>query len=241
MTARYDAIADWYTSWVQDAAAAANGALVAFLELIGDVRGQQVCDVGCGQGRVTRLVAERGAHMHGVDLSAAMLAVARQHEAATPLAIQYTCDDARFLTSMADQMFDGVVSFMAISDMPDLTFVCRAMARVLRPAGWCAVAVTHPCFEAPHAVWSQTAEGKPRREIVGYFDEGYWESQNSQGLRGQVGAYHYTLATYFNSFLAAGFRLEHVAEPRYTGAAVEKMPGYGVMPSVLLLRWKRVV
>ena len=42
--------------------------------LFGDVSGRRVCDLACGQGRVARYLADRGARVVGVDISSRMLA-----------------------------------------------------------------------------------------------------------------------------------------------------------------------
>lgn len=236
MTAAYDSIADWYHGWVDDAGAAGNGAIDAFLALIGPVAGQTLLDVGCGQGRLTRLVAQRGARLTGVDLSAAMLAFAQEAEEAEPLGITYIHDDAQKLGTLADRSFDGALSFLALMDIPDLGAALRSICRVVRPGGWLTLAITHPCFEAPHARWLDEGSGRPARVIPAYFDEGFWRSTNPGGVRGQVGAYHWTLATYINALGDAGFVVERIEEPQFSGAAVERVPGYAVVPTVLLLR-----
>ena len=51
--------------------------LVAFIELIKRQTVVRVADVGCGPGRVAAFMAERGLDVVGVDVSQAMLAVAR--------------------------------------------------------------------------------------------------------------------------------------------------------------------
>jgi len=51
--------------------------LVAFIELIKGQTVVRVADVGCGPGRVAAFMAERGLDVVGVDVSQAMLAVAR--------------------------------------------------------------------------------------------------------------------------------------------------------------------
>ena len=51
--------------------------LVAFVELIKGRTVGRVADVGCGPGRVAAFMAERGLDVVGVDVSQAMLAVAR--------------------------------------------------------------------------------------------------------------------------------------------------------------------
>jgi SAM-dependent methyltransferase len=78
--ARYDAVADWYPSWVGD-----GGGLIA--EAVGDLlpptlRGSRVLDVACGHGRASRALARLGAVVVGVDISARLVASARAAEAA---------------------------------------------------------------------------------------------------------------------------------------------------------------
>ncbi len=51
--------------------------LVAFIELIKRQNVDRVADVGCGPGRVAAFMAEHGLDVIGVDVSQAMLAVAR--------------------------------------------------------------------------------------------------------------------------------------------------------------------
>jgi ubiquinone/menaquinone biosynthesis C-methylase UbiE len=51
--------------------------LVAFIELINRQSVGRVADIGCGPGRVAAFMAERGLEVVGVDVSQAMLAVAR--------------------------------------------------------------------------------------------------------------------------------------------------------------------
>lgn len=72
----YDGIAEWYAKRVKEGGAGA-WAFPALLTLIGDIRGQQVCDLGCGEGRMARLLARRGAQVVGVDLSAALIHTAQ--------------------------------------------------------------------------------------------------------------------------------------------------------------------
>ena len=65
-------------------------------------------------------MADRGANVVGIDLSAKLLAIARRHEVAKPRGVAYVQADARDLAAVADATFDGIVCFMALMDIPDL-------------------------------------------------------------------------------------------------------------------------
>src|SRR5262249_40427752 len=45
---------------------------------LGDVRGRRVLDLGCGSGENTLLLVNRGAEVHGVDISKRLLSLARR-------------------------------------------------------------------------------------------------------------------------------------------------------------------
>src|SRR5271163_3985576 len=57
----------------------------AQIALCGDVQGLRLLDVGCGTGYFAREMARRGAVVTAVDLSAGMLAHARESESTDPL------------------------------------------------------------------------------------------------------------------------------------------------------------
>jgi SAM-dependent methyltransferase len=57
--------------------------------------GGPVLDVGCGAGRLTLPLAQRGLEVYGIDLSASMLAAARSKAAAAGLRIDFTLADMR--------------------------------------------------------------------------------------------------------------------------------------------------
>ena len=84
-TARYDAFADWYHDWVGEDAGW-DFACLATVDALADAGWGRVLDLACGTGRVARLLADRGATVVGVDLSAAQVAKAVGVEQRAPRA-----------------------------------------------------------------------------------------------------------------------------------------------------------
>ncbi|MCI0396893.1 MAG: class I SAM-dependent methyltransferase, partial [Chloroflexi bacterium] len=215
--ASYDQIASWYEEQVRSNSLADSMAIPHLFDLLGDVEHLDICDLACGQGKVARQLAERGARVVGVDLSAGLLEIARRYEAERPLGITYLQGNAERLARLDEATFDGVVCHMALMDIPGLEATFAAVWRVLRPGGWFVFTITHPCFQAPHSRWVSGPDGSIRREVPAYFEEGFWCSSNAGGVRGQVGAYHRTLSTYLNALVETGFVLERVVEPQVAG------------------------
>src|ERR1017187_5179441 len=106
-TARYDSIASWYDESIRSGSLIHDLVVPVLLELTGDIRGQRVCDLACGQGVIARQLARRGASVVGVDVAEKMLEFARRSEEREPLRITYLHDDAQILSSIADATFDG--------------------------------------------------------------------------------------------------------------------------------------
>src|SRR5262249_41083212 len=131
----------------------------AFLAIIGDVRGKDVLDAGCGEGYNTRILAQRGARMTGVDISERMIELAREEERREPLGIRYVCTSYTDLAGFPDESFDAVVSFMAMMDGARFDLAMSESFRVLRRGGMLAFSITHPCFITKGSGWLRDEQG----------------------------------------------------------------------------------
>lgn len=219
--ARYDMFAEWYDVWIAEPDD--DPVVRSLLGVIGDVAGQRILDLGCGQGRIARhLVALGAAEVVGVELSGQMLARADE----TPR-VTYLQADATTTEWWDGAQFDGVVSSMALMDIDDLAGAVRTAAATLRPGGWFAWSINHPAFPGVEQVRSNWPTGGS------YFDEGLWFTDGT-GVRGTVGANHRTLSTYFRTLLQAGFALETIDEPPW-----QLSPDHPALPFFLITAWRK--
>jgi ubiquinone/menaquinone biosynthesis C-methylase UbiE len=109
------------------------------------VRGDTVVDVGCGVGRLTRVIAGRAARVYAIDVSAQMLAQARDHNAQLDN-VEWVHGDGTTLRPIPDAVANAVISHVVFQHVPDprITYGYVAeMGRVLRPGGWAALQVSN--------------------------------------------------------------------------------------------------
>jgi len=110
--------------------------------------GDRVLDVACGTGIVARAAANRlsgTGHVVGVDVSAAMLAVARRVEPG----IDWREGDASALPLADAERFDAVVCQQGLQFFPDKPAAAREMRRALGLGGRLVVAVWKSLAETP--------------------------------------------------------------------------------------------
>jgi 2-polyprenyl-3-methyl-5-hydroxy-6-metoxy-1,4-benzoquinol methylase len=241
----YDDIAEWYDQWVGTHSMHDDPFFTAVEALMGDVSERRICDLACGQGRVSRYLADQGAHVVGIDLSAKLLEIARHHEEELPRAITYLHADAQSLDSENVGTFDGVICSMALMDIPDLALTINSVRHILQADGWFIFSILHPCFHTSQSGESALPEGVVRT-IGSYFVEGYWRSDTRTGPPGKVGAYHRTLSTYINTLSDAGLIVERMSEPSATDSYTDtpslsglKSPVWAEVPAVLVVRCRK--
>jgi SAM-dependent methyltransferase len=156
-----------------------------------------VADIGCGEGRVGRVLAERGHRVWGLDSSPLLADAAREAGGFQDVVL----GDATALP-WPDNDFDLALAFMTLMDMPDAATAAREIARVLKPGGWFCIAIGHPFSE-------------PAEDTANYFEgHTFEEAITRNGLTMQFVGQARPLSYYTGALSDAGFVIEELREPR---------------------------
>ena len=133
----YDKVAaDWWSDdirWVRTLKNMVPGRLSYFDKFM-DWQGKSVLDLGCAGGFMAEALAERGAHVTGIDPAAEAIAAAQAHARQGNHDIRYDVGVGEALP-YTDAQFDAVVCVDVLEHVSDLQKVLDETARVLKPGG----------------------------------------------------------------------------------------------------------
>jgi ubiquinone/menaquinone biosynthesis C-methylase UbiE len=129
----YDTVAEDYATYLPDTRAETPLDLAmidVFVAAVTAGDDPRVLDAGCGAGRMSRYLAERGCLVQGVDLSSRMVAMARSHHPDLDFAVGSLTE-----LPYPDKHFAGVMLWYSIIHTPPAgqTRIFAEAARVLRP------------------------------------------------------------------------------------------------------------
>ena len=207
----------------------------AFLKLVGNLKGKNVLDAGCGEGYNTRIFARMGAMMTGIDISPRLIEHARTAEQKEPLGIKYELASFANMSIFGDETFDTVVSTMALMDSPDYEKAITEIYRVLRKNGDFFFSISHPCFMTEGFGWvNEDREHKPLLTVAGYFSKKHWvehwqfsnvpEELKKDVPQFAIPRFPRTLTEYINPLAEAGFILKKINEPRPSASDCREHP-----------------
>ncbi|HLI06716.1 MAG TPA: methyltransferase domain-containing protein [Ktedonobacteraceae bacterium] len=80
MPASYDRIAAWYDESVRNGSLLHDPVVPTMFDMMGNIEGKHICDLACGQGVISRLLARHGARGTDIDIVEKLLAIARHYE-----------------------------------------------------------------------------------------------------------------------------------------------------------------
>ena len=176
-------------------------------------RGERVLDIGCGEGYFSRILAESGATVEGVDISPELIARAKKQSPG----ITYHVASADELLFSAGHVFDLATCILALQNMEKLEPVFREVARVLKPNGRFVFVLNHPAFRIPKKSswgWDEKTHTQFRR-LDSYLTPNREKIDMTPGGKGKHAftySFHRSLQDHAKALFGAGFFITRLEE-----------------------------
>jgi SAM-dependent methyltransferase len=227
----WEGLADWWLSEVVDDPAYQDDVLPLALEVFAAPSGW-VLDVGCGEGRVMRALADR--MTFGCDASSELLAVAS--EGGRPV-VQAQLPGLGWLRpgSVA-----GAIAVMVIEHIARLDRMFAELAEVTTAGGTLTIVMNHPAYTAPRSgpIIDQS-DGEILWRWGPYFSEA--EAHEPAG-DGTVVFHHRSMGMLLNAAAGSGWALERLEERPLSPGTIARHPGLAGQehfPRLLGIRWRK--
>ncbi|HEY7094591.1 MAG TPA: class I SAM-dependent methyltransferase [Ktedonobacterales bacterium] len=199
----YDEFAAQYADMLaaqEQGGVAPDSNISRFLEVVGDVSGLTVLDAGCGEGYLSRILAQRGADVAGIDISPRLVEFARAKD--LDGAITYQVADLSQPLHAYQAHFDLAARYFVLNDVYDYRGFLTTLSAALRPAGRLVIFMNNP--------YSLVVRG----HITDYFAASGqvfpYRGMTEEGVK--VSFWHRTMEEYLSACFAAGFQLERLVD-----------------------------
>ena len=114
----------------------------------------RILDVACGNGLVSRKLAEMGFEVVAFDFSEELINLAKQRSNTTGRIGYHVIDatDQNALLNLGEHSYDAAVCNMALFDMADIKPLFQMLPKLLKPGGCFVFSITHPAFNNSSSV-----------------------------------------------------------------------------------------
>lgn len=174
-------------------------------ELIGQLDGIEVLDLGCGEATIAKELFEAGISSYtGVEGSRNMVKLAQKslnHQQAEIIHDFIECYE------YPEQQFDLVISRLAFHYIEDLTPVFKKIHGTLKESGRFVFSVEHPVITSHHTSYEKG--GRQDWTVDHYFKTG---QRVTKWLGEQVIKYHRTVEEHFMTLQNTGFQILNLRE-----------------------------
>lgn len=188
------------------------------LKLIGNIKGKNILEIGCGGAQCGIAMAKQGAKVIGIDISKEQLNFARDLAEKNNVKINFYQGDIENLKQIKSNSQDLVFTAWALHYVENLDKCFKEVYRALKKGGTFILSLPNPI--------SRIIDDKTLELKESYFKIGKKVLTFSDPNKKFV-MYNYTISQVINTLIKTGFTIEKMIEPdsrkRYKGD-----PWYGV-------------
>lgn len=207
-------VAGWYDKTVKEGESYQNKVIYPNLSRwFQDVKGKKVIDVGCGQGFFSRLLAEKGAIVTGVDSGGPLIQIAKSENKH----LKFIKADAQNLSFAKAGEFDVALCVLSLQNMENLKAVLGEISRVLKSNGKLIAVLNHPAFRIPqNSSWGFDEKNKIQyRRIDSYLSPAKTKIDmhpSEKVKKIYTYSFHHSLQDYFKALSSSSLAVVRLEE-----------------------------
>jgi ubiquinone/menaquinone biosynthesis C-methylase UbiE len=182
----------WAKSYESDPNRTRDLASKCLRDVLSNIQGTDIIEVGCGTGYNTRWLANYANSVRAIDISPGMLVQARRNVSSQ--SVQFLQHDITRAWPLEDQSADYVLAVLVMEHIEQLELVFKEAVRTLRPGGTFLMIELHPA--------RQYAGGQAQF------------TDSTTGVTEKIRAFVHNVSDYINPALELGLQLDRLGEWR---------------------------
>ncbi len=207
-------VATWYQSTVSRDDSYQKKLIIPNLIRLVDIKeGDKVLEVACGEGNMSRALAEAGAEVTGIDISPELIELAKKNSSEK---INFLVSPADNLSSIDDKSFDKEAIVLALQNIENDKGVINEMSRVLKDDGKIFIVLNHPCFRIPkNSSWGYDEKRDIQyRRVDRYISDSREMIEMHPGDKSEetTVSFHHPFQHYFKIFEKSGLAVTRLEE-----------------------------
>jgi ubiquinone/menaquinone biosynthesis C-methylase UbiE len=170
------------------------------LKLLGNLKGKNILEIGCGGAQCGIAMAKKGAKVTGIDISEQQLKFAKKLSEKNKVDIKFIQRDFRKFPEIKSNSQDIVFSAYALQYCDRLDICFKEVHRVLKKKGIFIFSLDHPFFDL--FVKKKRSYFKTGRHVELFTDK-----------TKKFVMYNHTMSELYNLLVKSGFFVEQILEP----------------------------
>jgi 2-polyprenyl-3-methyl-5-hydroxy-6-metoxy-1,4-benzoquinol methylase len=214
----WNEIAEWWDGNVQDGDLFHKTFIYPSILKLAQLReDNRVLDIACGNGALTRLLAQSKAEIVATDFSEKLIhcAMERSEQYKNIKFLVVDATDQHALRQLSQQgRFDVVICSMAFQDMWTIEPLISSLKHLIASEGRFIFSIPHPCFNSGLVKFNLgTSESKSTIAMSDYASSQKFKIQAKPNQPASHLAFHRSLSTIFNLLFQENFVMNGFLEP----------------------------